>query len=831
MKIKFIRKFLAFAIAISTVAATPGLAGAMPKKSSESENKTTKNENENEKEKCMAMLEKGLNEYDNAIFPEAIHFQEDTDFMDSVEFLSSHHQDVFKNFSQEKMTKILCLLHGIAGFDGYFHNQIMRIIQNLSDVRFSKEGIIKILDILHACRNYFDNNKIDDIFRKSRNSYIGSEKEVFSKTADVLLYLAEDSSNIRNVFDLINSLIWDNFRFLDYCTSSQISKLIDKLDIFIKESEAIQPCDLKFALELARHPKLKTCSSEYILKFKNIIINLLNDKKFLNSKYISPAVYIMGFVKTGILTNLEKQQTMPIVDQLLKYSEDHIEIPINLFERKFNSNERFNNNSQICEKPGAYGVCAVYSKSVPPRPKDDIISEVASYFGSHIYINNLKTDSNNAKRTATIMKNLICSPAFDRSELAVIDILSECAKTNEAKDAVLAAIAHMAHNPSFSVDIKTQMTKIIQILNICSKDKDRQLAVSSIIAELLQLDFFKESSKDELLQITSILTMCAKNYEANKNVKFSLEKMLLDSNSSSDVVWQMLDLLFKCGTEESDKGNIVAIIEHLAFSGKLENCKPNTMSTLVLVHILSKCCDDNKTQAVSKIIEKLANSHIIEYSNDCITLINDMLEKCSSNKFARKNVANSIEQLLNNSYINCSSYKNDTSKSFLPDNFAEIYRIFIILNNCLDECYGDVALKVVSSVNLIKKAYNNIKNSDDKWAIENLIRLLNNCTRNNITKKDCIKFINKLMIDECFSDSYLPITLDLLQKCVEYSPFMKEEVLVAVQNLVDFGYINSNNVFLYKDKVFSLILNCSECGNKEIFDMIHKKLFPNESVC
>ncbi len=824
MKIKIIRKFLAVAIAVSTVAAMPELAGAMPKKSNVSENQS------NKKEKCVATLERMLNEYDDTIFLEAIHFSGNADFVNSVEFLSCNHKDIFKNFSQEKMTKILCFLHELAECNSYFHCQIMGIIQNLSDIRFSREGIIEILDILHVCRDWFDEYKIEDIFQGSRGSYIGSEKEIFSKAADVFLYLAEGSSNISAVFNLINSLMCKNLPFLDYCTPSQISKIIDKFDIFIKQSETIQTFDLKFALELARRPKLKTCSSKSILEFKDIVINLINDKKFLTSKHIDPAVCIAEFVKTGILTNLEKQQTMKIVDELLKYSEDHIKIPINLFERKFNNNERFNNNSQICEKPGAYDVYAVYSKSVSPRAKGDIVSEVASYFGSHIYINNLKTDSNNARRTATIIKNLICCPTFDRSELEVIDILSECAKTNEAKDAVLAAIAHMVHNPSWSIDIKTQMTKIIQILNICLKDNDRKLAVSSIIGELAQLDFFKESSKDELLKITDILTMCAKNYTANKNVKFSLEKMLSDSSSSPSVAWQMLDLLFKCVTEDSDKENIIAIIEYLAFSEKLNNCKPNTMSTLVLVHILNECCDANKTQAVSKIIEKLANSHIIEYSNDCITLINDILEKCSSNKFARKNVANSVEQLLNNRYINSFSNKNSALKAFLPGNYSEIYRIFNILNNCLIDCYGDVALKVVSSANLIKKAYNNIQNSDDSLVIEDIIDLLYDCAYNNIAKKDCVKFINQLIIDECFSDNYLSSTLDLLQKCSEYAP-AKKDVLVAVQGLVDCGYVNPNNISSHKDKIFSLIFNCSECDNKEIFDVIHKKLFPNGCIC
>ena len=833
MKIKIIRKFLAFSIAISTVAAMPGLAGAMPKKSNVSENKVNENEKEKEKEKekeCMETLEKVLNEYDNIVFSEVTHFSGDKDFVDSVEFLSSHHKDIFKNFSQEKMTKILCFLHMISKFDNYFHYQIVKIIQNLSDINFSKEGIIEILDILKVCRDYFDGYGIEDIFLNLRDSYFGPEKEIFSKAADVFLSLVEDPSNIRAVFDLINSLMCANFPFLDYCTPSQISKIIDLFDIFIKKCETIQTCDLQFALELARHPKLKTCSSKSILKFKDIIINLTNDKKFLNSKHINPAAFIAEFVKTGILTNLDKQQTMTIFDELLKFSEGNIEIPINMFGRKLNNNERFNNNSEIFEKPGAYGVYAVYSKSILPCAKGNIVSDVASYFGSHIYINNLKTDSDNARRTATIIKNLIWCPAFDRSELAVIDILSECVKTNKAKDAVLAAIAHMVHNPSFSVDMKTQMTKIIQILNICSKDDDRQLAVSSIIGELAEFDFFKESSEDELLKIIDSLTMCAKNCEANKNVKFSLEKMLLDSNSSPSVALQMLDLLFKCVTEDSDKESIVSIMEYLAFSEKLNNCKPNTMSTLVLVHILNECCDDNKTQAVSKIIEKLANSHIIEYSNDSITLINDILEKCSSNKFAKKNVVNSVEKLLNNSHINSSSHKNNTSNAFLPGNGAEIYRILKILNNCWIDCYGDVALKVVSSANLIKKAYNNVQNSDDSWIVKNLIKLLNNCAHNNIAKKDCVKFINKLIIDGCFSDNYLSITLGLLQKCVEYAP-AKEDVLAAVQSLVDFGYINPNNISSHKDQICSLILNCSECGNKEILGMIHKKLFTNDGIC
>ena len=819
MKIKIIRKFLAFVIAISTIAAMPGLAGAMPKKSNVSENKV----NDDKKEACIATLETVLNEYDDTT---KICSSGNADFVNSVEFLSSYHKDIFENFSQEKMTKILCFLHELVKFDNYFQFQTIGIIQKLSDIRFSKEGIIKILDILHDCRNFFNDYRIEDIFKVSRNSYIGFEKEIFSKAADVFLYLAEDASHIDSVFNLINSLMEYNFQFLDYCTPSQISKIIDKFDIFIKKRETIKTCDLKFAQELAGHFKLKTCSSKSILKFKDIVINLINDKKFLNSKHIDPAVFIAEFVKAGILTNLEKQQTMKIVDELLKYSEDHVKIPINLFERKFNNSERFNNNSHICEKPGAYGVCAVYSKSVSPSDKEDIVSQAFSYFGSHIYVNNLKTDINNARRTATIIKNLICCPTFDRSELAVIDILSECAKTNEAKDAVLAAIAHMIHSPSCSIDIKTQMTKIIQILNMCSKDNDRQLAVSSIVGELVQLDFFKESSKDELLKIFDILTMCAKNHEANKNVKFSLEKMLSDLDLSPDVVWQMLDLLFKCVTEDSDKENIVAIIEYLTFSGKLNSFKPNTMPTLVLIHILDGCCDDKKTQAVSKIIENLANSHIIEYSNDCITLINNILEKCSSNKFARKNVANSVEQLLNNRYTNTSSNKNSASKAFLPGNGDEIYRILKILDNCLIDCYGDVAIKVVSSANLIKKAYNNIQNSDDSRMIGHLIMLLNNCAYNNIAKKDCVKFINKLIIDECFSDDYLFMILGLLQKCSEYVP-AKKDVLVAVQGLVDCGYVNPNNICAYKDKIFSLILNCSECDNKEIFDMIHQKLFPD----
>ena len=815
MKTKIIRKILAFAIAVSTVASMPGLVSAMPKKS------TTK-QNEDEKQRCIETVERALIECD-ADVPGNVYFKNSA-FVDCVEFLSRRHRDVFKNFSQEEMTKILCFLHEFVKFDGYYKFKVMEIIQSLSDVRFSKEGIIKILDILHECRNDFNAFNINNIFQKSRDSYVGAENEIFKKTADVFLYLAEDPSKVSDVFYLIYAFMFHNVRFFDYCTTSQFEGIIDKFCLLIEKKETIYNDDLAIVKELANHPKLRTCSSKTIMKFKDVIINLINDKRFLNSKHIKPAVCIAELFKTGILSNLEKQQTEKIIDELLKYSQDHIKIPINIFERKSN-NGRFDNNSKYCEKPGAYNVSTVYSKSVS-YGGEDIVSEVFPYFGSNIYINNLKTDSHNAKKTATIIKNLVCCPAFDRSNLNLIGILGECVKTEEAREAVLAAIAHMAYRPDFSADIKMQMPKVVEILNMCSKDDDQQLAISSIIAELAQADLLKEILEDDVLKIINILSICAKSDDASKNVMFSLEKMLLSLNASPDVIEQMLDLLYRLSSKASDTRNIVSIVEYLTFSEAFKNLKPNAKPTLTLIRILKQCCGDNQTQAAAKIIEKLANSNCIEYGSEFTPLINDILAKCSNNEFAREHVANSIEKLLTNAHISTLSDKSKSSNVLSINNYLEISRTLKILNNCLTDCYGDVALKVLSSVNLIKTAYDNVQNTDEVWVIKSLIDLLSNCADNNIVKRDCVKFINGLVVNKCFSSYYLSSTVSLLEKCVEYAP-AKEDVLVAVQNLVDKGYFNPNNAYLYRDKIFSLLFNCSEGDNKEIFDMIRKKLFPN----
>ena len=918
MKIKIIRKILAFAIVASTVATMPGVASAIPKKSNPSVGKESKtddkksdqdeeeeeeeeeeintsatklnkeqqskindkcdkkpnqikindekeistNEIKSEQQSQTKMIEEDqeksaqakandmILKLDNLLNQNSFNASEKSAFLGYVGELSGRYSNNFYDYFQKRKTVILDLLAECDRKDETVVEICLRLCDLMKNSQFNKYELEKILDIFLDYESQFDGQGDEYAACEFMHAKIWRVVyklfENYSKDLLFPPYYGQGICKFMTIFRYLIKYIGDdpdydvlsgmdyfarNPRFLKLFSPPQLSDTIDAMHSLLTRAGGKKVCVVDYAniiVGLVENCFSKGCGTEQISKLRDIVIKLVCDEKFSNlnmrNGVDSCVGIISNFKEKGILAGLSAQQNLEIAYKLAENIDNYVDVPVVEFT-KVSSGDRMilPDNTLFADM-----LQNKYSMEYINQPVGSSVEDIISYFGQNIDYNELRFDEENAKKTAFIIKNLVSVSKKVCRDPSVFDVLNKCVNVPSARRLILATLSEMSLDKSIFFSVKLKMPQLLSILKTCVLDDAGKLPVSSIVASLMNHHFMKGASDDEKRQIIEILNECTIDGPAHSNVMFSLTELLFYFENSYDLQLQysIISSFIKFAKTGDEKREVLRYVEHFLCVGEIgkskENWKFGNLSTL-LNFLLQ--CDNGSKETFIYIIEKFVQAGLVGHDETEMELINKILLKYSDDPSLRESVVNFIEKLLKSQ--NAGGAPNCEGYSLLGD-YSKIKQIVNILEKCSNDCYADIVARVISAVKLIKSSYRDIKNDDQNFILKKLVLLMNRLANNNASKQESVNFIGELLRDGCFSDDYVIATIDLLKKCSRYSNNdLKRDILVIVKNLINGGYINSENFEFCRNALNSVMLNCKKCGNyanyAEVFALINSK--------
>ena len=874
MKIKIIRKILAFAIVVSTVATMPGVASAIPKKSDPSAGKESKtnakksDQGEEEEEEEINTNEIKLNKQSQAEINE-----EEEEINTNEIKLNKQLQDEINEEEEEKLksSKMIAELDEMlrnVSFDGWDKSKeplFLDYVNKLSGIYhkrfrgFFENRKADILGLLSRCDR--KDNRVAEICCQlcDRARYLELNLNELDSIADIFLGYEsqfDGRGDEYEKFEVAHVQIWrevyqlfqkyEGYLFSDFYSGQIALKFMQILHHLTKYIGCNPYYDVLLEMDYLAQSSIfwELFSPQQISDTIDAMYKLLNS---VNGEEVSVVNYVNIIV--GLAENC--QSIGCVAEQVSKLRDIAVKL---ICDEKFSTSNIKNGCVKTILRLKETGILAglspqqnlkiLYklaenidrlpyalivefdekcSMSIVDKPWESTSKDIISYFGRNIDYNEFKCDEEHAKKTVFIINELISASETARKNPLVFDVLNRCVNVNQCSVYmwVLVTLSEMSWDKSMFYIVKLKMPQILDILKKCALTDAGQLPVTSIVASFINNGFIKGASNDEKKKLVEILNECFIEGTAHSNVMYSLKKLLFYPGNSYDVSCSIIKLLLKFSKTEDEKSQVLEHIKHFLSSldpNELRvNWQPGNLSEVL--NFLLEHYDNSKMSPALYITGILVHAGLIGCDKTDMELINKILIKYSQNKFWREFIVDFIGRLFQIHY-NDGAFKSE-GYSFIYD-YSEIEKIMSILDKCSNDCDGDIIIKVMNVVRFMKSFYKNVKNDYKYLIIKNLILFMNKFTNSNVLRSQNVNFISELLRDGCFSKDYVFVTLDLLNKCSRYaSNDLKNNILIIVGNLIRGEYINSENFELCQHTLEVVMLNCANCSKwKETFALI-----------
>ena len=192
------------------------------------------------------------------------------------------------------------------------------------------------------------------------------------------------------------------------------------------------------------------------------------------------------------------------------------------------------------------------------------------------------------------------------SNLELDDLLEKSVNTADEKKGFAKAAKNFAKTRLLSRCSEDKLGVLAHMLGECSDNLDAQKDIFSALSHLVNGKLSKSNSKIEIKEIINILHICHLNSELEDSLRAvcGLTYLSYEAKSTNEIE-KLIDILEKCSYAENFKGEVARIVKELI-------AKEN--------------------------VGKSSNSDVYKISDNCISKIQNILDRCSNKESAKENV-------------------------------------------------------------------------------------------------------------------------------------------------------------------------------------------------